>query len=751
MNRNEAVQTFVSLAIALSIMSATACERENRAPTEPGEPAFDLTDDSGAEGELLGHLFLGSSRNAESGFTVTIVPLDTLTKSRLRGTERDSSVMVAKPGGWAPKGWDFEWFDPAGGGGCGGLNSYEAEQSVNGEHYRWTERHTTDPNPGLEVHCIRPGNYRFTLREGGVTKKTFQFEYGQAGALVSNVTAGVNEYVIAPTYDRSLTVRDLIINIDLQDATFTEIRQVDIENALADPFKVEFQGQTSPSGAASDYFRFSLAGDTSGWNYDSGKGTMLTRLYFDRGQNDGNVTRYYDPISQEGARGIMINRYNKPQYPVVNRYARIGLEMMRPDEDPDGEPVVLDSVFISDLKACFVAERDTVWENSAQYLNASCSTGPNRQYSWQTDAGGSFTAFSSDTLLDLTYSLVGRHTVTLKVKNTATGATTVESMDITVVAGALSVYGPTYVVNKDTLWYTTSLASRWDERWPPNPIWWGALVTPDTDFRRIWPAGNYSVDLRADSSTAGVLRRGQVRITVCATGCGPELLMASSTLVSDGEEWGFFGGGPWLSWGDPAQPQVIRFYDLTGEHHRRSPFGNASWFENPATRTVSELGASLQWRGLNTNDDAIRAFEFAVSRGGDYSAYVFGFAWDPDLGAPADDRSGYDSGRNMVYVTDAAGAVGCLLLENGRNDLAGVEQYGVGKRPPARQTEMYETQRRIGVRLVSGERDVQFMLASRPKVGPRSWTVVFLKGKTLTEIQNRADAAVVLFAKEQLN
>jgi hypothetical protein len=173
--------------------------------------------------------------------------------------------------------------------------------------------------------------------------------------------------------------RDLIIDIDLQTGgTFTEKPRVDIQNALASPFNTLFQGQPTPSGASSDYFRFSLARDTSGWDYDIGKGTMLARLFYDRDRNNGNATRYYDPISQEGVRGIKLNRYNNPQYPVVNRYARIGLEMMRPDEAPAGTVVVLDSVYISDMRACFTTERATVWQHAMQYVNASCSTGANR-------------------------------------------------------------------------------------------------------------------------------------------------------------------------------------------------------------------------------------------------------------------------------------------------------------------------------------------------------------------------------------
>lgn len=156
----------------------------------PLTSSLDSLSDPGTEGELLGKIFTGSNRNTVSGYRVHIRPANSDTRNRLHGPEKDSvSVsMEAKPGGWAPKDWDYEWTDPAAGGLCGELDKYE-QDSI---QYRATERHTSSPNPGKEVHCIRPGKYFFTLTDvGGDTTKTFVVEYIQLkrGLLVQNGTA----------------------------------------------------------------------------------------------------------------------------------------------------------------------------------------------------------------------------------------------------------------------------------------------------------------------------------------------------------------------------------------------------------------------------------------------------------------------------------------------------------------------------------------------------------------------------------
>jgi hypothetical protein len=47
--------------------------------------------------------------------------------------------------------------------------------------------------------------------------------------------------------------------------------------------------------------------------------------------------------------------------------------------------------------------------------------------------------------------------------------------------------------------------------------------------------------------------------------------------------------------------------------------------------------------------------------------------------------------------------------------------------------------------LLDGPSDVQYMIAARPTSGLQTWTVVFVKGRTLADLQKRADAGLAMF------
>jgi hypothetical protein len=513
---------------------------------------------------------------------------------------------------------------------------------------------------------------------------------------------------------------------------------VHIENAGGAPYKSTFLDQGTPTGARTDYFRYSFFDSTTDWAGDGAKGQMAVRVYFDRGQNDSYRTEYFDPKTQENSPLMITNRYNDPNFPVTNRHARLGVELMRPNEPVDGSVEVEDSVFISSMQACFSMEKSATWQMADQYLNAGCSTGSNLQYSWQTTAGGAFTSFSSNSTFDFGgHATTGSQTVTLRIKNTSTQQTTDEWKTISVQTGQVTIDGPTYVTDKQTKTYTSSVfASHWHERTGGSQTWSSGSTPATWSYQRIWAAGNYTVDLRADSSTSTVLRRGKATVTVCATNCMIDPAMAAYSL--DGEDWGFFGGGPILSHGTSMRPDVSRLYELTGAHHPGSPFASPAWFYQTESRSIQLPGSTLAWRGEGHDGELVRSFEFSVTPADPSAPYVFGFSWDPDIGAPADDRSGYDPALKLVYAFDSGGATGILLLANGENDLHGVEQYGAMQRPPVHTTDVYRTQRDGGTRLSSAASDVQFVLASEPAVGQKAWKVVFLRAATVAELRRHA-------------
>jgi hypothetical protein len=716
----------------IAVVVSSACS-EDVASVRDGKLQFHHIVEAGAEGELLGNLFDGGYRNQEPTYVVRIEPFDQATKARLRGADTLGSEMVAKPGGWAPKYWDYEWFDPKGGGNCGDLTSYEQG------HARAPERHTTDPNPSEEKHCIRPGRYRFILKQGGVTIKTFVFQYGQTNqtAPVTNQTTGTTEFVNAVTYDPNYHFLDTIINVDLAGpGSYTENSVVYIENALNNPYKSTFTDQGAPSGARTDYFRYSFYNSITSWNPDSsGKGTMLNRVYFDRGQADSYRTEYFDPKSQEGATLILVNRYNDSNFQISNRYARLGVELMRPDEDVNGSVEVEDSVYISSMQACFSAEKTTTWQTSDQYLNASCSTGSNLQYRWQTTAGGSFTAYSSNPRLDLLgHATTGQHTITLEIRNTATSETTQEFQTMTVQSGILSINGPLFVYDKLLKTYKSNMWSMWHERAWDTELWTPG-AGPDTLYTRIWPQGNYTMDIRIDSSTATTLRRGRTTVTVSDEGLPLERILASGI----GNEWHFLGGGPILSWGSVQSPAVRQFYQLAGAHERNSPFADAQWMNASGRRYVQTQAGELYWEQKATALENVRVYTFGIDPGTFTAEYVFGFAWDPDIGGAGNDRSAVDTKRNLVYAYDGSGAVGVMIRSNGTSALATVEQFGVGKTPPVSNLEVFQRQRAGQVKLMTGANDVQFMLSAKPGNGSTTWEVVFIRASTVAQLKSTAD------------
>lgn len=520
---------------------------------------------------------------------------------------------------------------------------------------------------------------------------------------------------------------------------FTETPVIAIENAGGQPYKTSFAGETNPAGAKTDVFRFSTKGSDFGWNRDGTKGSALARIYFDHGFNNNLRTEYYDPRFLADTGGTVIRQYRYTDPSIANRAAPVALELMRPDEGPNGTPTVLDSIFISDLEACFDTERDSTWQFAEQSLNAGCSTGSSLQYSWRPDASGSFSPFSSSPVFDLPgYSSPGAHAVSLRIKNTTD--TTFASKTITVLENSNDVVGPTCVSDKLTKTYSAALNSLWYERYPPTPAW-GLMLSPATSsYNRIWPAGNDTVDVRADSSTTNVLRRGQARVVITTGNCGIDPTIAQAIInASTDDDWGFFGGGPTISWNSGQRSEMVRFYDLAGGHDPQGPFARASWFHDPSTASVNERNASVEWGKTALAIENTRAFEFSVIPGMTNGPYVFSFAWDPDLGVPEDDQSGWDNSRSMTYVTSGSTAVGMLLFADANSDVNGVTQYGLAKRPPALANETHAAHRAAGARLLPGPRDVQFIVTSRPRTGPQAWTVIFVRGTTLTDIQQRAD------------
>ena len=740
--------------VSVGALLITACNDANL--SQPEVPARSVMNPLYPEEEFFGDLYSQGAPLASSTYMASLSPFDQTTRSRVYPYPPWSGSMWADPN---PQGSHmYGWYDPMGGGLCGGLESYLAgDTTVRGaEHHRPSPG--IDPPPGREAHCIRPGLWEFS-----VAGKTFLIEYlqamtNEAGSTlyVTNTTAGVAEVVEPLGYETRHTFSDYVVNVDVVPNWSSDVPVLDVENALGAATKDTFTNQPSPSGNETDYFRFSVARSTSAWGSIGEKGTHLARIHWDLGRLNAPTTAYYEGFSDRSF--IRIHTFGSHVF--ESRPVRIALELMRPDEQPnDTVNVALRVVNITRVTApppadtaCAVAQGLTTWQMTDQYFNGVCSRPGTYEYQWRFYAGGPWTPYSTDTLTDfLGHSPTGPKTVTLRVRNTTTGATAETGLAIEVQSGQIMLDGPTFITDKATQLYTSNATARWFERYNPAWTWYQATATPQQTFTRIWPAGDYTVELRQDTTVNGVLRRGRLHITVCHDECGafgaPAPAAPTATISAD--DWGLFGGGPWISWGTAAAPRGVRFYDLWGAHDAPG-FSTKSWVDDSA---AGEAVPGTAWRLDRVQRDlalmGARAIDFTVTAP-TTASYVFGLAFDPDLGAdPADDVSGYDRTRGLAFVTDASGAVGLLLRTGGDDALVSLQEYGVGRWAPRLATEIRAAQRTRGVNLVRQPRDVQLVLSADARTGAATFTVVLLRAATLAALQGLADEALARLAASE--
>jgi len=383
-----------------------------------------------------------------------------------------------------------------------------------------------------------------------------------------------------------------------------------------------------------------------------------------------------------------------------------------------------------------------------QYLSAGCSAlGANKRFRWYKAGFIPLTDWTTDTLFDfLGHASVGAQIVILKDSNTTTGDTTRDTLSFTVSSGQIVPEGPTFITDKQQKVYVAKsggylYAMQWFERYDDGPQWYQATAYDQDTLKRIWPWGEYTVDLRAHKYT-GVLWRGRLSVEVCSPDCGdpaPPALLGSTDSVS--AAWGLFGAGPWIGWGSPDLGRTLRLYDLWGMHDRQTPFTDVAWFTG-AGGTVSDpqTGWAITWAPRDLGISDVRALDLTVTDART-APYVLSMAVDPDLGAHGgDDVASYDARRNLVLVADGETAAGFLLLDaRRRNALASVQEYGVGRWSPTVSVDAWTAQRAPGVHLRGTLGDVQLVLSAGEVNGPATWTFVVVRGPTREAVRRRAD------------
>lgn len=696
-------------------------------PPLPTRASHDLQSPRAPDEEFFGDIWLNGQR-ATASYAVGLYPLDATTAGRLRGPQL--YTQLSNPTGRHM----FGWYDPAGGGGCGGLASYNTGDTVE----RLLEDHLPQlPYNGVERHCLRPGQYQFSLADG----KSFFLDYVQpvgSDFSISNITAGVQEKLEAIEYDSTVNDNnwvDQLIHVDLTPGTYAEAGMLDVDNSHDSPLSLSFVNEASPAGTEFDFFRFSLARSQSSWPHDT-RGRMLARLYWDFEVNKSIGTHYFDAHSV----AHMMRWHQFYSHVAESRNAVVALELMRPDEAPDDTiNVATRTVGINRTTpvACAAFEATATWRTTDQIFNASCSTrGSNIQYRWRFTAGGTWTAYSSDTSYSFTgHTAGGTPVVSVQVRNASTGYTSTASYPFSVAVSAFTLDGRIFVTDKARNLYRNIGGAHgfWFERFNPEIEWIQATYEEADAMYRIWYAGDYTVSLRQQHwYPGGTLARGRLEITVCNP-CGGGFANAESPD-------GIFGVGPWLSWGSG---NALRFYDLLGAHDVANRFTDRAWLDSDSGRaTETGAGSLLSWRRRSTLDSNARIIEFALAASP--NPFTFGLALDPDLGPnAADDATGFDATRGMVYVTDGTRAAGYLLRdERGRNAITGVTQYGLQRHPPRLPQDIASAQRTTQVSLLSGRSDVQLLLTTAERPGPVSWSLIMVRGSSLAELQPHADAAL---------
>lgn len=754
-----------------------ACSPEPTAPeasiasVSPRTLAYDLPSDISEEGELLGQVWEGMTRSTRSDLYFRLEPLDALTITRLANTPFKEELWVNPDTFESKSKIPIQYYTPAAGAQCGGNGpSPGIDYFLSGNTtYSSPEVHrpaSGNAPEGVEGHCIIPGRYVASLVMVGEPDSVLKSYVVDYVALAKTASGAID----VTTPDGSVAVEradtlfshprwpDLWVQYDLAPVGGAgDTPLLDVENAHSNPYDLSFVPDATPSGSTTDWFRYRVDRSSSTWvNGETiePNGAGLARLWWDNANNPNERSGYFDS-SVGGGKFLRVYQY-KDIITSAPTNISIGLEIMRPDEPPANSPSATLAATITSVTplpptACWDPESSSTWRNTDQYFNASCSSGNDLEYSW--DIGGGFGPYSDDPIFEsFGYPTTGSKQVRLRVRDVfyspPTTATDVQSVFVSSSLHTMS--GPAYVTNKTLKTYTAAASSSWWERYDPPDTWpWYQILSSGTVYNRIWPAGEYVRGLRAQRLSGVGLARARIDVVVChesIPGCDDpppaEFVagadFASMASVAAQDDWGLFGAGPWISTAD----EVARFYDLTGLHEPDSPFANLSWLEKTSGSATSSDGRlDVDWRLVETDAPDVKIVEFTVrSVGG--GPYSFGMALDPDLGrSPADDRSGYEASHGLVFAADGENAVGFVLESLEGAGARAIDQYGTKRFAPRAPGEARAVGDAPGVRLESGEDDVQFIISGGERTGASSWRLLIVRGSSLRKLKANLDRA----------
>jgi hypothetical protein len=219
---------------------------------------------------------------------------------------------------------------------------------------RQTERdHVDDPGGLPEAHCVKPGVYHWS-GPGRAGNKEFQVDYLHGintqplfHAVHQNAGGGPQALAVATSAvpsGGSYGYMDVMVNTDLGSTTYSDTARVEID-AVSSFSQTPFVDASAPSGTSSDWFRFYVSRSWTDWDGQSDQlnsyrgGRTLAKLFYRQGTSGSwlALTNYYDHRS-ETSEVVRAQQFAGPVCPATVRTYQVGIDLMRPDEEPSDVP-----------------------------------------------------------------------------------------------------------------------------------------------------------------------------------------------------------------------------------------------------------------------------------------------------------------------------------------------------------------------------------------------------------------------------
>lgn len=759
------------LAPVILLVLAAGCTDDPEAMRAPTISQLIRPPNTRDEEEIFGSVYVNGSKLTQNGYYIMLQP-STGTRAKISslGYSDYDSVMAVRPQGHLSNQlWMWGWFDiQSNQRGCAG-EPYEVH---------WRNFTSVDTIGTHERHCVTAGVYTISLyygspEAGGALVRQFDVNYvrgfptadilyeDSSGRQISPGSMHVRNTNSGSTIDAMEAgpetthhgYNDLIIPIDIgvnaaaSYAILDTVLRIDNIGPTIDHSDTVFVDTSYPSGNFADYFRF----DASGTTYDGGdlgaRVSPLGRLWYNRGNSDVR-TEFYDFHPDGGmlrthTYGRDLNDGSTPGDRMVK------LEILNPGAQPSSLPdSVVRSIYVGGggtvgTRACYSFEgTPSVWRYTDVIFDGSCSEGDGGgAYRWRFDAGGSFTNWSSNPVYNFGgWNAAGSKTVTLEMRTAANDVYTT-NLPFYVSDSTITLSGSEYVRDKAGYLYQSSVAADWYEKfsgqdWDQNH-WGDGLDT----LRRVWAAGEYTVQLRQQmlDSVTNQFARGNLTVEVCYQ-CPLQQRVVGGAEEPTPLRLSTFGGGPVVT----VDGHVTAYYDLTGASTPGSHFADRNWLSGDrsldwGTSRLEGVG-DMEWTVSRPNDSAV-SLDLAVLETRGHSISL-GFAWDPDLGVnPADDRSAYSDDLRMVYSYDGGAAVGLIIQADGVPQDLRVRQYGARRLAPTSKAGLLAALQNPGVDLLGGTDDVQFILSIGQIDADKHYVVRLLRAKDIRSLRALAGVA----------